>query len=108
MKRLLLPLWLSLAAGCYVAPVYGAGGEIPPGEAERIAMNHARRQGLNPIGVRNIRRERRAWNVMLELGAPSCGLDRVHVGRWDGRVYGSRPAIYACGYYYAEPPPPVY
>jgi hypothetical protein len=108
MKRLLLPLWLLFAAGCYAAPVVVAGSEIPPGEAQRIAFHHARSRGYNPVGVRYIRRTSRAWDVLVELGPPACGLDRIHVGRWDGRVYGSHPAVYACGYYYAEPPPPIY
>ncbi len=108
MRRMLLPLCLLVAAGCYSAPVVVAGRELPRGEAQRIAFHHARAQGLNPIGVRYVHIVGRAWDVLLELGPPSCGLDRIHIGRFDGRVYGSRPAVYACGYFYAEPPPPVY
>lgn len=111
MKRLLLPFIFVLALGCYPAYYVPPGAvAVPPGEAERIAMNFSRSQGFNPIGVRwiRLRGDGRVWDVMLTLGGPQCGVERVHVGHWDGRVYGARPAIYACGYYYAEPPPPAY
>ncbi len=110
MKRL-FPLVFLLAACAPVVfvprPVVVA---IPPGEAVRIAMNFARQQGLNPLGVRWDRLDGggRFWDILLTLGPPSCGVDRIHVGHWDGRVYGSRPAIYACGAYYPEPLPPTY
>ncbi len=113
MKRLLLSSFLLLAS-CYARPIYYApvgAVAVPPGEAERIAMNFARSQGLNPIGIQNIHLERagQVWDVLVRLGLPRCGYDRIHVGHWDGgRVWRSNPAIYACGYTYAVPPPLIY
>ncbi len=109
---------LCLGASCVPAPLYVAPAPvyaavvpaIPRPRAMNIALRFTAQQGYRPLAVREAFLDRggRVWNVLVELGPPTCGWNRVILNAFNGVVLATRPAVYACGYLAAPPPAPVY
>ncbi len=108
---------LFLAAGCVVRPVVVAPAPyvavvpaVPAGRAASIAVRFTAAQGYRPAGVRDVRLERggRVWDVLVRMGPPACGWNRVIVNAFNGFVIASRPVVFACGYLGPPPGAPVY
>jgi hypothetical protein len=95
-------LFLILAsAGCYhyTPPPQ----PISQDEAINRSYRFAESQGFRPAGVRSrsFHPNSGLWRVNLALGPPSCGVMKIEMDAYNGRVIKYEPKLHPC----SAPPP---
>jgi hypothetical protein len=95
---------LIASSGCYhYVPPPPPPQPISQEEAVNRSYRFAESQGYRPVGVRNssYHPDRAVWRVNVGLGAPSCGVMKVELNAFDGRVLKYDPKLHPC----SAPPP---
>jgi hypothetical protein len=74
-------------------------------EAVNRSYRFAESQGYHPSGVRNAsyHPEHGVWRINVGLGPPSCGVMKVALNAFDGRILEYNPKLHPC-----TPPPAKY
>jgi hypothetical protein len=100
--RLNLVVLLVASAGCYAEYVAPAA-PMPEQEAVNLSYRFSESQGYRPVGVRgaSYHPEHGVWRVNVALGPPSCGVMKVVLNAFNGRVLEYSPNLHPC-----EAPPP--
>ena len=102
--KLMVALCLGLvaAAGCYT-PYVATAVPMPQQEAVDISYRFSESQGYKPTGVRgaSYHADNGTWRVNLGLGPPSCGVMKIRLNAFNGRVIEYTPKLHPC-----EAPPP--
>jgi hypothetical protein len=78
---------------------------VPMSQEEAVNRSYrfAESQGYRPAGVRSstYHPNHGVWRVNLALGPPSCGVMKIEMNAFDGRVIQYDPKLHPCN----APPP---